>query len=163
MKLTKHPLLLGPGVPPMPIDPAVIERLERSFRLLATRAEDFSNRFYERLFTLHPTLRAMFPQDMTRQRQKLVESLAFVVAHLRNPDAERKHLTGLGERHVGYGARPEHYPIVCQLMLQAMAEAGAPDWTPELTAEWAAALRLVADAMQAGKPAASQAHPPKIA
>ena len=44
--------------------------------------------FYGRLFEIAPQVRAMFPDDMTEQRKKLMATLAIVVNGLNNLDAD---------------------------------------------------------------------------
>jgi nitric oxide dioxygenase len=155
MKITKHPLMLrGPTPPGLPVDQAVVRKLEASFEVLSANAEAFTSGFYRRLFEQHPPLRALFTTDPAIQRAKLFDSLRQVVFHLKQPDVQSAELAALGKRHVGYGARPEHYPIVCKLMSESMADACGKAWSPDLTAEWYQALQLIAYAMLAG------AYPP---
>ncbi len=44
------------------MDDAMVERLEKSFALLAPRGEEVVARFYAQLFSEHPALRTFFPQ-----------------------------------------------------------------------------------------------------
>jgi methyl-accepting chemotaxis protein len=158
MKITKHPLMLrGPVPPGLPVDAAVVRKLESSFEVLAAHAEAFTKSFYDRLFAQHPQLRPMFKTDPAIQRAKLFESLRQVVHHLKQPELQSKELAALGQRHVAYGTKPEHYPVVCKLMSESMAEACGNAWNPDLTAEWYQALQLISYAMLAG------AYPPKEA
>lgn len=164
MKVTKHPLMLsggtggagglgaGVGGLAIPVDETVIRRLEASMAVLSppAKADAFARTFYEKLFALHPALRSMFKNDMAMQRKKLFDALAFVISHLRQPEAVRQHLVEMGKRHVGYGAKPEHYPIVCRVMVEAMAETGGTEWNATLTNEWSQALGLVAEVMMDG-------------
>lgn len=162
MKVTKHPLMLsGPGAAggsggvggfSLPVDETVIRRLEVSMAVLSppAKADAFARAFYEKLFALHPALRSMFKNDMAAQRKKLFDALAFVISHLRQPETVRTHLVEMGKRHVGYGAKPEHYPIVCRVMVEAMAETGGAEWNATLTNEWSQALGLVAEVMLSG-------------
>ncbi len=59
-------------------------------------------------------------------------------------------LRALGARHVAYGARPEHYPVVGQALIAAMAEVAGDAWRPGWSAAWAAAFDVVAGAMLDG-------------
>jgi hemoglobin-like flavoprotein len=56
---------------------------------------------------------------------------------------------------VGYGAQPEHYPVVGEVLLAAMAEVAGPDWRPEHERAWGKALGIVAGAMLEGAELAS--------
>ncbi len=89
----------------------------------------------------------MFPKDMQQQSEKMGATLAFVVQQLRSPEALRVPLQELGARHKEYGAKREHYVIVVEELVGAMADVAGPSWTEDDTADWALALRLVSDQM----------------
>lgn len=153
MTISRHPLYDDPrSLAPAPLDLGLVRRLEASFRGLAGQADLLAERFYERLFRRAPAVRTMFPENMTEQRKKLVETLAFVVQHLRSPDEVLPRLRSLGTAHVKYGARPEHYPIVCEELVAAMGEMGGASWDAEIERDWKNALHLVSAAMIAGSP-----------
>jgi hemoglobin-like flavoprotein len=57
---------------------------------------------------------------------------------------------GLTARHVQYGARPEHYPVVGGVLIASMEELARDDWTPAYTAAWSSAFEIVAGAMLEG-------------
>lgn len=59
-------------------------------------------------------------------------------------------LKDLGRRHVEYRVRPEHYPIVGGALLDTLAVALGPKWTPEVKAAWVAVYTVVADTMIEG-------------
>ena len=102
---------------------------------------------YNHVFSEHPEVRAMFPDDMKDQRNKLLQSLAFVVANLCKPDALTGKLKELGAGHIKYGTTAEHYPVVRDCMLWAMAEVAGDLWNDQLQEDWTAALNTVAEAM----------------
>src|SRR4051794_26326635 len=53
----------------------------------------------------------------------------------------------LGARHVAYGARPEHYPVVGEVLIASMAEVAGAAWQPEHERAWTAAFAVVAGVM----------------
>ena len=59
-------------------------------------------------------------------------------------------LRALGARHVAYGARPEHYPVVGEVLIASMAEVAGAAWRPEYERAWASAYAVVAGAMLDG-------------
>ncbi len=73
----------------------------------------------------------MFPADMTEQRKKLMATLAVVVGGLNNLDSILPAASALAKRHVGYGAKPEHYPVVGGALLWTLEKGLGDDWTPE--------------------------------
>ncbi|HEV8113155.1 MAG TPA: globin domain-containing protein [Planctomycetota bacterium] len=151
MSITRHPLYDDSrSFAPAPVDVGLVRRLETSFRGIADQADLLAERFYARLFRRVPPLRVLFPEDLAEQRRKLVESLAFVVAHLRSPEEVLPALRALGAAHVEYGARPEHYPIVCEELVSAMGEIAGPAWDTDIERDWKSALHLVSAAMLSG-------------
>jgi nitric oxide dioxygenase len=151
MSITRHPLYDDPrSHSPAPLDAGLVRSLETSFRGIAGRADLLAERFYARLFRRVPHLRVLFPEDLAEQRRKLVTALAFVVAHLRSPEEVLPALRALGGAHVKYGARPEHYPIVCEELVAAMGEIAGTAWDPDIERDWKNALHLVSAAMLSG-------------
>ena len=128
-----------------------IELLETSFQLIAPRGEAFVTAFYERLFTNYPQTRAFFAStDMKEQRKKLLGALALVVQNLRKPEVLASALKGLGQRHVAYGVRAEHYPIVGAVLLDTFADFLGERWTPTYHDAWAQAYQAVCTLMLEG-------------
>ena len=128
-----------------------IELLETSFQAITPRGEAFVTAFYERLFTRFPETRAFFAAtDMFEQRKKLLGALALVIQNLRKPEVLTSALKGLGQRHVTYGVRPEHYAIVGAILLETFADFLGEHWTPALHDAWAQAYEAVSAIMLAG-------------
>lgn len=128
-----------------------IDTLETSFDLIAPRGDELVDIFYARLFEAAPAVRPLFAHtDLRKQKSMLLATLVLLRKSLRDLDAIEPKLRQLGARHVAYGAVPEHYPVVSEVMLASMAEVAGAAWTPEVAACWAGALELVAGAMLAG-------------
>src|SRR5215467_12555904 len=128
-----------------------IELLETSFQLIAPRGEAFVTAFYERLFTDYPQTRAFFAStDLKEQRKKLLGALLLVIQNLRKPAGLTSALKGLGQRHVAYGVRPEHYPIVGAILLETFADFLGDDWTPAYQDAWAQAYEVICAIMLEG-------------
>jgi hemoglobin-like flavoprotein len=127
-----------------------LEALETSFDLLAPRGEELMDEFYSRLFAAAPAVRPLFPTDMQRQKVMLLGALVLLRKSLRNLDPIVPKLRELGARHVAYGARPEHYPLVGATLIDAMAALAQDDWKPEYEQAWSAAFEIVAATMLEG-------------
>jgi hemoglobin-like flavoprotein len=132
-----------------------IDTLETSFDLVAPHGDQLVEDFYDRLFSAAPEVRSLFPEDMTRQRTMVLATLVLLRKSLRDLDRILPTLRSLGARHVGYGAQPEHYPVVGRLLIESMAHAAGPAWRPEYSAAWADALGAVVAEMLAGAEAAA--------
>jgi hemoglobin-like flavoprotein len=128
-----------------------LNTLETSFDLIAPRGEELVDVFYNRLFDVAPSVEPLFAHtDLRKQKSMLLATLVLLRKSLRDLEAITPKLRQLGARHVAYGALPEHYPVVAQVMLDSMAEIAGEAWTPEIAAGWAGALGLVAAAMLEG-------------
>jgi methyl-accepting chemotaxis protein len=128
-----------------------VDALETSFDLVAPRGDDLAEVFYSRLFAAAPGIAPLFAgTDMDEQRAKLLATLMVLRRSLRNLDGLAARLRELGSRHVAYGARATHYPIVGATLIGAMAEVAGDDWRPEYDRAWVEALTVVADAMLTG-------------
>ncbi len=126
-----------------------IERLEQSFAQIKDRGPEFTTTFYNTLFANYPEVKPLFQQvDMQEQGKKLFASLALVVANLRHPESLTTRLTTMGARHIEYGVVPDHYSMVGNALLQALATTLGPDWTPDLHQNWTEAYQVVAEVMQ---------------
>jgi hemoglobin-like flavoprotein len=160
MPVSKHPLCTDETLrrlPAVAVDRALVERLEASFARFGDAA-DLAETFYERLFREHPSVRAMFPTDMTAQRMKLIDALRAIIDSLRDPDAARRRVHDLGRRHLDYGVEPAHYPIVRDMLVGAMAHAGRDWWSDADHRDWREAVTLVCEGMLEG---AGQRMPPE--
>lgn len=142
------------------MDKAAVERLRNSYDALLAEGSRLTTIFYAKLFERYPGVRALFPADIRAQEVKLMDSLRAVVQHVEAPDGLRNELRAMGARHVKYGAKPEHYPLVCDLLLECMADTAGGRWSPQLAAEWQQALQIVTDVMLEGAAAADESSPP---
>jgi hemoglobin-like flavoprotein len=125
--------------------------LESSFDLVAPRGERLVDTFYARLFAAAPAVQPLFAHtDLRRQKTMLLGTLVLLRKSLRNLETITPKLRELGARHVSYGAEPEHYPVVAQVLIASMAEVAGDAWRPEHERAWAHALDLVATAMLDG-------------
>jgi hemoglobin-like flavoprotein len=133
-----------------------LEALETSFDLIAPRGDDLMDAFYARLFEAAPAVKPLFAgTDMKRQKTMLLGTLVLLRKSLRDLDPIVPKLRELGARHVAYGAQPEHYPVVGQALIGAMAEVAGSAWLPEYERAWRAAFEIVTGAMIEGAELAS--------
>ena len=119
--------------------PDQVRLVQESFARLAPIADQAASMFYGRLFEIAPQVRAMFPPDMAEQQRKLMATLTIVVNGLSNPESILPAASSLATRHVAYGARPEHYPVVGSALLWTLEQGLGDGWTPELAEAWSTA------------------------
>ena len=121
------------------MNPKQVELVQESFAKVAPISEAAAKIFYDRLFEVAPQVRAMFPDDMTEQRKKLMATLAVVVGGLPNLPSILPAASALAKRHVSYGAKAEHYPVVGGALLWTLEKGLGEAWTPDVAAAWTSA------------------------
>jgi hemoglobin-like flavoprotein len=88
--------------------------------------------------------------DLKKQKTMLLGTLVLLRKSLRDLDAIVPKLRELGARHVAYGARPEHYPVVGGVLIASMEEIPGEAWRPEYGRAWCEAFAIVVGAMIEG-------------
>jgi nitric oxide dioxygenase len=127
--------------------PDQIELVQQSFSKVAPISDQAAAIFYDRLFEVAPQVKMMFPEDMTEQRKKLMGTLAFVVNGLSDLPSILPAASALAIRHVSYGAKREHYPVVGAALLYTLEQGLGEAWTPEVASAWTAAYEILSGFM----------------
>lgn len=104
--------------------------------LLQQPDERLSSVFYDRLFEIAPDVRSLFPKDMAPQRRKFVDTLVALLSHASEPGSFKETLAGLAQRHVRYGALPEHYGPVGNALLFALEDRLGDRFTANVKLAW---------------------------
>jgi hemoglobin-like flavoprotein len=132
----------------MKMTPEQIKLVQDSFRLVLPIQLQAGQIFYDRLFTLDPTLRPLFKEDLSNQIRALMAMLTTVVAKLNRLDELVPAVESLGRRHVQYGVQPEHYVTVGAALLDTLEQGLGPSFTDATREAWAAAFTTLATVMQ---------------
>ena len=106
--------------------------------------------FYGRLFEIDPSLRPMFRQDIELQGRKLMDMLTAVVDNIDGLDGLAPLFHAMGQRHAGYGVKPEYYVTVSKALIWALAQALGPEFDAEVKAAWTAVIDSVSAGMKEG-------------
>jgi hemoglobin-like flavoprotein len=139
--------------------PDQVKLVQESFAKVAPISETAAVLFYDRLFEIAPKVKAMFPTDMTEQRRKLMATLAVVVNGLGNLESVLPAASALAKRHVSYGAKAEHYPVVGSALLWTLEKGLGDGWTPDVAEAWTAAYGTLSGFMISeayGRPQAAE-------
>ena len=121
--------------------------IEASFEKLRKGGDSVAIRFYKNLFKSAPSVRNMFPDDVSKQARKFLQSLNVIVASLKSTDRTTRMLQRLGARHRGYGVELSHYPIVGQALVDTLREELGEGFTEEVEEAWVDAFELISTAM----------------
>jgi hemoglobin-like flavoprotein len=119
--------------------PDQVKLVQQSFSKVAPIADQAAAIFYDRLFEVAPQVKAMFPADMTEQKKKLMATLSVVVNGLGDLSSILPAASALAKRHVAYGAKAEHYPVVGSALLWTLEKGLGSGWNSDVAAAWIAA------------------------
>jgi len=128
--------------------PRQIQLVRETYALVEPRAPIAGMVFYQRLFALNPSLRALFTHDIGEQAVKLMQALKYAVAMVEQPRELQPVLESLGQRHVYYGVEDRHYDSVGTALIGTLAVLLGPAFTPEVKEAWGAIYAFMADTMK---------------
>ena len=127
------------------------ELIRSNFAIVVERAPDIVERFYARLFTEQPQLKALFGRRSEKaQAEMLTGALIAVVEHLEDASWLENTLAPMGDKHRTYGVKDEMYPMVAGALVGALKDVSGTEWSAEVEAAWLGALTFVANTMIAG-------------
>jgi nitric oxide dioxygenase len=121
------------------VTPTQIALVQDSFAKVIPISEQAAVLFYDRLFEIAPQVKVLFPNDMAEQRRKLMVMLAAVVKGLGNLESILPAASALAKRHISYGAKVEHYPVVGSALLWTLEKGLGDGWTPDVADAWTSA------------------------
>lgn len=133
-----------------------------SYRLIVPIAETVGDLFYMRLFETQPQYRVLFPDDMTKQKRKLMTMLAFIAKCLDWTEEQWRQniqpdddlflvVLALGRRHhVLYKIPDDAYGPVRESLLWALEQGLGQAFTEERRRAWKKLYNVVATSMQLG-------------
>ncbi len=127
--------------------PHQIKLVQTSFAQVAPIAATAADLFYGRLFEIAPEVRAMFPDDLSGQKKKLMAMLGTAVAGLSHLDTLLPAVRALGQRHAGYGVRAEQYGPVGAALLWTLEKGLGDGFTAETRDAWATAYQVLSGTM----------------
>jgi len=120
-----------------------------SWSSVASIADSAIEQFYNRLFEIDPSARALFrATNMPEQRRKVIEALSLALQSLDDLDALTPTLEDLGRRHQRYGVTAAHYDSVGQALLWTLEQGLGAAWTPAMAAAWTELFGQLSSAMK---------------
>jgi hemoglobin-like flavoprotein len=138
------------------------EALRRTWKLVIPISETAADLFYKRLFELRPEYSELFSADLTKQKRKLLQMLAFIVKSMDWPESAWKDpvaaeedlmlvVLALGRRHKDLYLVPEDsYAVVCEALLWALDYALGTAFDDTARGAWLHVYQLVATTMRMG-------------
>ena len=134
--------------------PEQITLVQSSFERLGPDLPAVTARFYQEVFQRNPSLRPLFPSDLTELRVKFAQKLTEIVRAMPRLGELLTHTRALGARHVGYGVRAADYQTVGDSLIVALASVLGEEFDPATREAWELAFNIVAETMLEGAAAA---------
>jgi hemoglobin-like flavoprotein len=123
--------------------------VQQSWAAVEPIADQAAVLFYDRLFVLDPSLRALFTAaDMAGQRRKLMQMLGVAVHGLDRLEQLVPALEALGRRHAGYRVDEAQYATVGEALLWTLEQGLGAAFTPAVRDAWADTYDVVATVMK---------------
>ena len=124
------------------------ELVKDNFAELSERGDALVTRFYERFFLQYPQIVPLFEGvSTTGQQKKFLASLLLVIQGLDEKEVTNDYLQGLSARHIHYGVKKEHYPMITENLLAVFAEFSGKKWTAQLSQAWENTLNNITTVM----------------
>ncbi len=127
--------------------PEQIDLVQESFKKVVPIKETAAELFYNRLFEVDPSLRALFKGDIAEQGKKLMAMLGTAVGGLKSPETILPAVQDLGARHAGYSVKPEYYETVGGALVWTLEQGLGEDFTDDVKDAWIAAYTLLSSVM----------------
>lgn len=104
--------------------------------------------FYQELFNQYPEVQSIFGNANEKSLvSKLSSALKLLVENLHDEASLVSALTEMGLCHQRYGALPEHYPIVSEMLVSSLKNKIGRSWTKAISSSWMTLLGAVAETM----------------
>jgi hemoglobin-like flavoprotein len=118
------------------MDPEQMHLLRTSYAVIEQRPMVAALIFFQRLFELEPRLQPLFRSSIEEQACRFLEQMASAFQLLDQPAELAVKIEELGARHVGYGARPEHYSLVRRALLDMLPAVLGAEFNAEVRLAW---------------------------
>lgn len=112
--------------------------IQSSFQQVLPISDTFVRTFYDKLFELAPDTKHLFVNSLEEQGSKLMAMLVTAIKGLDRFEELLPALRGLGQRHVAYGVKCEHYTVTGKALLLTLEKLMGDNFTDEVRAAWTA-------------------------
>ena len=130
------------------MSPEQVDLVQTTWRSLMPVKDTAAELFYGKLFSLDPSVRSLFSNDLKDQGRNLTAMISVAVGGLSRPEKIVLAVRQLGRRHAAYGVQPRHYETVATALLWMLETSLGEAFTPDTRAAWIAAYDLLARTMQ---------------
>lgn len=127
--------------------PNQVRLVQESYATVRGRGHVLAQIFYVRLFVIDPTVKPLFPADLTAQHAKLSALLDHVIIGLDDLTPLLSQIQDLGRRHAAYGVAERHYASVGAALIWALEVAGGERLPRAAREAWIEAYGVLSGAM----------------
>jgi PAS domain S-box-containing protein len=128
--------------------PEHVKLVQDSFAQVVPIAGTMADLFYDRLFTIAPEVRTLFPEDLIEQKKKFMHMISAAATNLHQVQKIIPAFEDLGRRHVTYGVTDSHYEWVGEALVWTLEQKLGPTFTPEVREAWNATYATIANVMK---------------
>jgi len=122
--------------------------LLKGYELISDVLDEVVFDFYAELFKQYPAVKPLFENTSDKEQAiKLSAALKLLINNLHDEDVLRTTLLAMGKRHQAYGALPDHYPIVAELLVASFKNKIGRAWTKAISGAWMELLVASAEVM----------------
>jgi hemoglobin-like flavoprotein len=113
-----------------------MDLIRQDWEALAGKRMQFTHAFYENLFEQYPQYRALFPEALDSQMERMVEMFSSIVRFADHVDLIRPYLVNVGYSHRSMGIGADDVSNFIKVFVDSLAEFRAPTWNDEHAAAW---------------------------
>jgi len=128
--------------------PETIDLVKTSWDKVKPISETAAELFYGKLFEIDPSLKSMFPSDMTEQGRKLMAMINTAVNALDKLESIVPAVQDLGKRHVDYGVTDAMYDSVGEALIWTLGQGLGEEFTDDVKAAWLETYTILATTMK---------------
>ena len=132
----------------MGLTPKQLELVQTSWDKVEPIADNAADIFYTRMFSVEPSYRELFPEDMAKQKKALMMMISMAVKGITNLDELVPKVQNLGRRHAKYyKVTIPMYKTVGECLLYTLEQGLGDTFTPEHREAWALTYEILAGVM----------------
>lgn len=131
-----------------PVSAKQKELVQGTFKAVVPISEQAAEIFYNKLFELDPSLKALFSGDMKEQGKKLMTMIGAAVKGLDDLGGLVPVVQDLGKRHKGYGVEDDHYGTVGSALLYTLETGLGEAWNDDVKDAWTTVYTVLATTMK---------------
>lgn len=127
--------------------PEQVTMVQESWEKVVPIQDTAADLFYGKLFELDPSLRPLFPENMSEQKRKLMLMITTAVRGLNDLAAIVPAVQAMGRRHKNYKVTAPMYDTVGAALLDTLEKGLGDGWSEELKEAWVLVYTTLAKTM----------------